>query len=56
MGAPGYTQVKFNALNYHILHNSEDRKPGIITGVICFFLFFGKLSFTILSVLPRCVA
>ena len=55
MGAPGYTQVKFNVLNYHIIHNTKDRKPGIITGAICCICFFFTLSGTIMSVLPRSV-
>ena len=54
IGAPGYTQVKFNVLNYHIIHNSKDRRPGIVTGIACSVLFFG-LSDDVLQWLPRFV-
>lgn len=53
IGAPGYSQVKFNVLNYHIIHNSKDRKPGIVTGVVCGFLFFFSLSDEMMKILPR---
>ena len=40
-------------LNYDIINNSEDRKPGIVTGVVCGILFFFSLSDDLMLLLPR---
>lgn len=52
-GTPGYSQVKFNVLNFHIIHNHVDRKPGIFTGLVCAALFFGSFSDEFINFLPR---
>ena len=51
VGAPGYSQVKFNLLNYGIIHNTENRLPGIGIGIFCGIMFFG--GFPLINVLPR---
>lgn len=53
IGAPGYTQVKFNVMNYHIIHNTKDRKPGFVVAGVCAVLFFFSLTDELLAILPR---
>ena len=51
MGVPGYSQHKFNVLNYEILGNTEDRRPGAVVGILAGVLYFWVYPF--INYLPR---
>ena len=34
-GTPGYSQVKFNMINFAITHNADERKVGYAVGLFC---------------------
>lgn len=50
-GAPGYGQLKFNALNAGIIRNTTSRLPGIISGLFNAALWFA--GFPLINYLPR---
>ena len=50
-GAPGYGNVKFNLLNYAILDNKDDRRPGYGVALLCAIYYF--IGFPVISYLPR---
>jgi len=58
VAAPGYTQIKFNLLNWHIIENKTDKKPGLFA--VAFALIFmvggGHVDgFLLVNYLPRLV-
>ena len=51
IAAPGYTQIKFTLLNYHILNNRTDKKPGLFAGAFALLMLLG--GFQLINYLPR---
>lgn len=51
IAAPAYTQIKFSLLNYHIIGNKTDKKPGLFAGV--FALLMGGFEVLLINYLPR---
>mmetsp|Transcript_16487 Transcript_16487/g.28599 ORF Transcript_16487/g.28599 Transcript_16487/m.28599 type:complete len:1610 (-) Transcript_16487:107-4936(-) len=51
VGAPGYAQLKFNALNSGIIHNTSSRFPGLVASLFNGALFFA--GFPLINFLPR---
>ncbi|GBG28250.1 Calmodulin [Hondaea fermentalgiana] len=51
VGAPGYGQLKFNALNSGIIRNTKSRWPGVIAGLFNAGLWFA--GFPLINYLPR---
>jgi len=51
VGTPGYGQLKFNALNSGIIHNTSSRLPGIVAALFNGGLFFA--GFPLINFLPR---
>lgn len=51
VAAPGYTQIKFTLLNFHILNNRTDKKPGLFAGTFALVMLLG--GFRLINYLPR---
>ena len=51
IAAPGYTQIKFTLLNFHILNNKTDKKPGLFAGLFALVMLLG--GFLLINYLPR---
>ena len=51
VGSVGYSQVKFNMINYAITNDAQERRPTIIVALLCGILWFA--GFPIINFLPR---
>eukprot|EP00750_Incisomonas_marina_P006611 INCI14695.2.p1 GENE.INCI14695.2~~INCI14695.2.p1 ORF type:complete len:566 (+),score=70.93 INCI14695.2:182-1879(+) len=51
MSAPGYSQVKFTMLNFHVTHNRNDKKPGLFAAAFAITMLLG--GFLLINFLPR---
>jgi len=51
VGTVGYSQIKFNVLNFAIVNDMSDRRPCMFVGVLCGVMWFGGIPLT--NYLPR---
>jgi len=51
VGTVGYSQIKFNVLNFAIVDDMMDRRPCMFVGVLCGVVWFGGIPLT--NFLPR---
>jgi len=51
VGTVGYSQIKFNVLNFAIVNDMSDRRPCMFVGVLCGVMWFGGIPLT--NFLPR---
>eukprot|EP00928_Gymnodinium_smaydae_P099586 TRINITY_DN9547_c0_g1_i1.p1 TRINITY_DN9547_c0_g1~~TRINITY_DN9547_c0_g1_i1.p1 ORF type:complete len:1303 (-),score=213.68 TRINITY_DN9547_c0_g1_i1:1048-4380(-) len=47
----GYMQLKFNVINYGIVHNISDRRAGFLYALLCAVCYFGTIE--LINFLPR---
>ena len=51
VGSVGYSQVKFNMINFAITNDAQERRPTIVVAVMCGILWF--VGFPVINYLPR---
>jgi Ca2+-binding EF-hand superfamily protein/CRP-like cAMP-binding protein/anti-anti-sigma regulatory factor len=51
VGPVGYSQVKFNKINFAITKDAHDRRPTILVALLCGFFWFTGIPF--INILPR---
>lgn len=50
-GITGYTQLKLNMVNYGVIHNLKDRRPGLLYALLCLVTFV--IPVDMINYLPR---
>ncbi len=51
VGSVGYSQLKFNSINYAITKDTDERRPTVVVGLLCGVLWF--VGFPLINLLPR---